>query len=220
MKNFCLNFHVINSETEKFHNDSIYCYDVKNLELLFSEISRRKLKVSLSFDDGHLSDLKLVEPLLKKHKLKAIFFVIGKEIAQNSTKWEQTKTLSDLGYTIGSHSFNHRDLTKLNQEQLTQELVTSKKTIEDCIQKEVVDFAFPYGTYNKKTIEAVLNEGYTKIYTTNAYSLASSKNVIHRFNVRSKHSVGFLCDLLTFSSFKSRFWRFMILTKNIMKLRW
>ena len=50
---------------------------------------------------------------------------------------------------IGSHSHNHIDLTTLNINELSNELIFSKKSLEDKIGIKINNFSYPFGKVNK-----------------------------------------------------------------------
>jgi peptidoglycan/xylan/chitin deacetylase (PgdA/CDA1 family) len=56
--------------------------------------------------------------------------------------------MSQAGITFGSHTRTHPDLRTLPPSEAEEELVVSKKTIEDAIGCLVDTFAYPYGAYN------------------------------------------------------------------------
>ena len=51
----------------------------------------------------------------------------------------------DAGWTVGAHTWTHRDLTQLGQRDLHDELVECKFRIEDALQVPVRSFAWPWG---------------------------------------------------------------------------
>ncbi|MES2566073.1 MAG: polysaccharide deacetylase family protein [Bacteroidota bacterium] len=62
-------------------------------------------KVMLTFDDGpHNPNTSRVLGVLKKHKVNAVFFLIGKNIIGNEAVVEQ---ITHEGHQIGNHSFSH-----------------------------------------------------------------------------------------------------------------
>jgi peptidoglycan/xylan/chitin deacetylase (PgdA/CDA1 family) len=69
---------------------------------------------------------------------------------------------SDL-IEIGSHTVSHPVLSKLSIEEQTIELTESKKYLEELLGREVVSFAYPYGTkydYTAETVALVQECGY------------------------------------------------------------
>lgn len=85
--------------------------------------------ISLTFDDGpDASITPAVLDVLKKYRVKATFYVVGRRIAGNE---HIVKRAFDEGHEIGNHSWDHPDLSTLSPEavnsqlQQTQEAITS-----------------------------------------------------------------------------------------------
>ena len=86
--------------------------------------------------------------------------------------------MSDAGMTIGSHSVNHNDMTKMDNETVLYEAETSKKILEKNLNIEVKYFAYPGGAYNSETIQVLKDSGYLAAVTTHhkVYQEIDSKN--------------------------------------------
>ncbi len=127
---------------------------------------KRKAKpVMLTFDDGYKNiDLYLL-PLLteiqeKYNKpIKIVLFINPKFIEQNKQnqkiKYLQCQDLQkgvERGiYDVQSHGFSHRDLTKLDLNQLNYELQKSQTSLQTCLGKHnsvALHFAYPYDRVN------------------------------------------------------------------------
>ena len=120
--------------------------------------------LAFSFDDGYLSDYEVVFPLLIKFNIFATFFIVPEFVNQKGyMTWIQIKEMSDAGMEIGSHSMTHPYMTTLPTEQLLRELKDSKMQIEQCIDKEVVSFAYPFGDCSGQTHKAAIEVGYKNI---------------------------------------------------------
>jgi peptidoglycan/xylan/chitin deacetylase (PgdA/CDA1 family) len=59
--------------------------------------------------------------------------------------WEQVRLLSQNGIEFGSHTRSHPILTRIPLEKAREELIVSKKRIEEEINKQVISFAYPNG---------------------------------------------------------------------------
>lgn len=68
-------------------------------------------------------------------------------------RWWQVRKMSDAGVCIGSHTKSHPILSRLNKVELLNELVQSKKNIEQNINKEVTVIAYPNGQKKDYTVE-------------------------------------------------------------------
>lgn len=56
--------------------------------------------------------------------------------------------------TIGSHGFFHNNLGNISPTDAAHELAASKKYLENLLQKEVNELAYPDGSFNQQTIDA------------------------------------------------------------------
>jgi peptidoglycan/xylan/chitin deacetylase (PgdA/CDA1 family) len=64
---------------------------------------------------------------------------------------------------IGSHSYYHNDLARIDIDDAAGEMLRSKQYLENITGKPVNSFAFPYGTYTPEVVEAAKNAGYTQL---------------------------------------------------------
>ena len=62
--------------------------------------------------------------------------------------------------TIGSHTVNHPHLPACDDQQLRAELVDSRRWLESVTGRTVELFAYPYGSLDRRTAEAVRAAGY------------------------------------------------------------
>ncbi len=74
--------------------------------------------------------------------------------------------MQGAGMQIESHGPSHRDLTTLSKEEQLNELVESKKTIEEKLGKTVRHFCYPSGRYSEASLALVKSAGYETATTT------------------------------------------------------
>ena len=74
--------------------------------------------------------------------------------------WSQIRELDAAGVEIGSHSLSHPRLTGLDDKALQTELTDSRLALEDKLGKPVTSFAYPYGEFDRRVIESVIDSGY------------------------------------------------------------
>lgn len=117
-------------------------------------------KALLTFDDGpHANTIKVLE-VLKKHDVKAIFFIIGKNIQGNETILK--KIVAD-GHHIGNHSFSHHNFIDLwPTKKVTNDFDACQKLIEQ-YQPQSKLFRPPYGVTNPNITRAVKTLGIQSI---------------------------------------------------------
>lgn len=109
-----------------------------------------KGKVALTFDDGPSKYSKKIMNVLIKHKLKGTFFYIGMNVKQHP---EYVKYANNHGFTIGSHTMHHAELTKLSYSKQESELNQGNQLIQKITGKPIVLFRPPYGAKNADTIK-------------------------------------------------------------------
>lgn len=116
--------------------------------------------VVITFDDGWASQYRNALPLLEKYGMTATFFVVTDYVTERSgggiLSWEQIRALDAKGMTIASHSRTHPFLSKIwDAGRLRYEVAGSKKVLEDHLHKPALFFAYPFGSYDRRTVEAV-----------------------------------------------------------------
>ena len=84
--------------------------------------------IALTFDDGPSIYTKKIIDILKKNNCNATFFVLGNkvEIYQDILR----KSLKN-GNEIGNHSYSHKWLIKLNEEQLKEQIYKTQDIIKE-----------------------------------------------------------------------------------------
>jgi peptidoglycan/xylan/chitin deacetylase (PgdA/CDA1 family) len=126
--------------------------------------------VVITMDDGYRSIYDIAYPLLKKHGFTASLFIYTDFVQATSIAmtWDQVAELKAAGFEIGSHSISHADLTLKKETEtetafltrITRELVESKKIIDRKLNQDTVFFAYPYGSFNQKTLQVTQQAGY------------------------------------------------------------
>jgi peptidoglycan/xylan/chitin deacetylase (PgdA/CDA1 family) len=120
-------------------------------------------QVVITFDDGFMNLYEYGFPLLSRYGFPATVFLVT-DFCGNWNDWpgqlqgierspllgwREIREMNIAGVTFGSHTRTHPDLRKLTPERVEEEMVSSKKTIEDAIGHSVDSFAYPYGVYNE-----------------------------------------------------------------------
>ena len=99
--------------------------------------------LALSFDDGpNATTESALLDVLAKHKVPATFFVIGRNITDESA--ENMKRAVKQGCEIGNHSFTHPMMTMMDEAQVKEEVETTSALIEQITGKRPEFFRPPY----------------------------------------------------------------------------
>ena len=97
------------------------------------------------------------------------FFVVGRWAENNH---QLIKKIHSSGFSIGSHSYWHEDLSKLNKEDFIADVVRSKKLLEDITGEEVYTFRAPSFSILPDQLTILEDVGYTvDSSTTDAWRL-------------------------------------------------
>jgi len=126
------------------------------------KLPNKERKVFLTFDDGPTPEItEWVLKELKKHKAKATFFCIGKNIKQNPELFN--KIISD-NHAIGNHSNNHLNGWKTKtavylENVILCQLEITKQLSKNTNQKNTL-FRPPYGKIKKAQSKKLKQLGY------------------------------------------------------------
>lgn len=122
--------------------------------------------VLLSFDDGYGGHHKYVYRLMKQYGYPAVFSIYTDKMeltgGRSSVTWEQLQEMAaDPLVTIASHSISHpNDLRLLSDEELREEIFTSKRLLEERLGIEIKYFTYPVGKSDDRVEAMVAEAGY------------------------------------------------------------
>ncbi|KAJ1330457.1 hypothetical protein BSLG_009375 [Batrachochytrium salamandrivorans] len=114
----------------------------------------------LTFDDGPTENTQIVLDALAANNVKATFFVIGSRVLDG---WEYLKAVHDAGHQIGIHTWSHRSLTTLTNDQIVAELVWTAAIIKEVIGVTPIYFRPPYDDMDDRVRAIVKNMGLTAV---------------------------------------------------------
>ena len=78
---------------------------------------------------------------------------------------EELRALDSRFVAIGSHCITHKNLTSMDDEEASNEIHESKKTLENILGREVPTVSFPHGVYDEGHIERPGRRGIKKVFT-------------------------------------------------------
>ena len=139
-----------------------------------------KRSLVITFDDGFASNKKYAFPILEKHAFPSATFLVTGCIGQ-SNRWDGPSrenypllSLADIAtanrqlMTFHSHSVTHSrlNLTARDPKTLNQELTESLRFLEEIVDLPGRIFAYPFGNWNWRVVDAVRRAGYIGACTT------------------------------------------------------
>jgi len=127
--------------------------------------------VAITFDDGYEETHQVAWPLLKQFGFPATIFVAPAEVGwPGFVTWQQVAAMASDGLVIGCHTMHHSYLPLVGAERLPEELVQSKRVIEERIGRPVTLLSYPVGGFTSQVQFAVQQAGYAAACTTNRTS--------------------------------------------------
>jgi peptidoglycan/xylan/chitin deacetylase (PgdA/CDA1 family) len=139
----------------------------------------------ITFDDGYESFRRLAVPALAARHMTATVFIVAGEIG-GFNRWDSStggpeRALMDeqgirevlgAGIEVGSHGWNHRDLTRCSPPELEAEIVRSRHALRDRFGDVAEVFAYPYGRHSVGHFDQLESAGYRA--AVSIFSLAAT----------------------------------------------
>jgi peptidoglycan/xylan/chitin deacetylase (PgdA/CDA1 family) len=128
--------------------------------------------VTITFDDGNLSDLEIGLPRLQERGLSARFYVCAGLLGEPGRLDESgVRELHRAGMVIGSHGWAHRDWRSLEwgprgATDVEDEMVRARRHLEQLTGSEVSEVAVPFGSYDRHVLRTLRRTGATRVYTS------------------------------------------------------
>lgn len=159
------------------------------------------LRPEITFDDGHISDLRQALPILQSYALRARFFITAGWTAtrHDFMNWADLRELQQAGQHIGAHGMTHKLLTRCSSVELQEELAGARKRLEDGLGTAVESMSLPGGRANRRVLDACRASGFTQVFTSEPQVVAmdAAPEVIGRLNVTATATVADIEGLLT-----------------------
>ncbi len=116
----------------------------------------RDKAVTLSYDDGNIADVRLVE-IMNKYRLKGTFNLnSGRAHAANCVQAEDYKKVYlDGGHEIAVHGREHLSLTAIPKESIIDEIHSDRVALEEITGGLVTGMAYAYGAFDDRTVECL-----------------------------------------------------------------
>lgn len=114
-----------------------------------SNYAGKKL-AAITFDDGPGPYTRNLIEELNKRGVKATFFMLG----QQAEKYVDTvKYMYDSGHQLGSHTYTHKDITKISDDEFRSEMQKTDDAIIKGAGQGATAFRPPYGAFNKQKLD-------------------------------------------------------------------
>lgn len=135
--------------------------------------------VVLTIDDGYRDNFEIAQPILEKHGFGANLYLVSGRLGASSD-WgdpgalasrpmlspEQVEAMRAGGTRLGGHTRNHPRLTEIDDAAVEDEIGGCREDLREALGEEVESFAYPYGLFDERAVEAVEAAGYSAACTT------------------------------------------------------
>lgn len=136
-------------------------HNVGGRELPIYCVDTQEKKVALSFDAAWGNeDTAAILEILKEHDTHVTFFMTGGWVDSYP---EDVKTILAAGHDLGNHSENHKNMSKLTDEEKTEELMAVHRKVKELTGYDMFLFRPPYGDYDNSVINVAKDCGYYAI---------------------------------------------------------
>lgn len=109
------------------------------------EFDKTKPMVALTFDDGPSAHTDRLLDIFAKHSGRGTFFVVGNII---DNRKETVKRIVSDGHEIAGHSWNHRQLTNLSDQDIKDQIMSTRAKIYELTGYDAKLMRPPYGAFN------------------------------------------------------------------------
>lgn len=118
----------------------------------------REKRIALTFDDGpHPRLTPRILEILKRYKIRATFFMIGKNVRDYP---ETAKLVAEEGHEIGNHTNSHIRLYGLGKGRDERELEECSLQIQKVCRQTPAFFRPPEGAVDSAVLSAAADQGY------------------------------------------------------------
>ena len=169
--------------------------------------------IIITFDDGFQDIVEYAVPILQARSFTAVFYLVAGLVGKSSRwilpelgiecplmDWNAARQLERGGFHCGSHTMSHPRLATLDSAACLQELLQSRRLLEDCLGHEVRHLAYPFGSFSDRARAIVIETGYRSACSTQkGFSGPDDDRLaLHRIPVKGQDSLlDFICRLHT-----------------------
>lgn len=112
--------------------------------------------IMITFDDTDEDQFTIAKPILDQYGFKAVFFIMTVSLNKKGyMNTHQVRQLAEEGHIIGSHTWDHMNVTKMNENDWLIEMDKPRFQLEEITGKKIRYFAFPFGIWNASVFEGL-----------------------------------------------------------------
>lgn len=116
--------------------------------------------VLVTIDDAPDKHALEMAETLQELNVNAIFFVNG-HLMESDEKKKVIKEIHDMGFVIGNHTYSHKSLQDLSEEEQKEEIISVNDMVEEIIGERPKFFRAPFGQNTDYSKQLANEEGMT-----------------------------------------------------------
>jgi peptidoglycan/xylan/chitin deacetylase (PgdA/CDA1 family) len=124
-----------------------------SLKIPIDKVQNGKISVSFTWDDNSSRHKSIIAPLFLENAFRCTFYIVPGDEKFDSLYASEYYELQNCGFEVGSHSYSHKYMTLLSQQNVEFEFRKSAEKILECVNRYPLTFAFPNHDYNGTLIE-------------------------------------------------------------------
>ena len=129
--------------------------------------NKDKKVVYLTFDSGYEAGYtKNILETLKQNEVSATFFITAHYL---NTAEDLVLEMIKNGNDVGNHTVNHKCISNLTDEELTDEVMKLHNAVLEKTGYEMKFFRPPKGEFSQKSLSKIKELGYTTVMWSSAY---------------------------------------------------
>jgi peptidoglycan-N-acetylglucosamine deacetylase len=133
---------------------------------------KKEIIVTTSWDDGHKCDL-ILKKLLDEYNIKGTFYPTPNYLIPMTN---DELLIIDQHHEIGAHTLNHPILTEIQKKFAWEEIMGSKKNLEDILGHPINMFCYPFGKYDNEIKDLIKKAGFIAARTCQPGDFSKGKD--------------------------------------------
>lgn len=145
---------------EYLHKGYVFISTADVRRVMLGELHLKTKFISITIDDGYRDNYEEAYPIFKKYNVPFCIYLLQNEVSGDSlglypmlTNEQILELDNDSLCTFGGHTYSHTALSQLTKEEQLREIICCKEWMENLLGHKVVDYSYPYGAYNRDTLE-------------------------------------------------------------------
>jgi peptidoglycan/xylan/chitin deacetylase (PgdA/CDA1 family) len=195
--NMTFNFHGVGPISRSLGPGESNCWLESDIFEAIIDIIKEFPNTAITVDDGNRSDFTHILPLILKRGIRAKFFICTDRLDHPAflTRY-QIRSLLGAGMEIGSHGVGHRSWGDISANELTEEVESSRRILEELCKVPVDEAACPYGTYDRRVLSALRRARYRRVYTSDGGISPQGSWMVPRTTITRQMSIDMIRRLV------------------------